>query len=48
VPNAKVWAVVKANSYGHGMVKALEGLSDTDGFALLDLQDAKVLRENGW
>jgi alanine racemase len=48
MPNSKVWAVVKANSYGHGMIKALEGLSQTDGFALLDLSDARVLRENGW
>ena len=48
MPQSKVWAVVKANSYGHGMIKALEGLSQTDGFALLDFSDARVLRENGW
>ena len=48
MPGTKVWAVVKANSYGHGMIKALEGLSGTDGFALLDLAEAKVLREQGW
>ena len=48
MPQSKVWAVVKANAYGHGVAKAFEGLRDTDGFALLDLSEAKVLREHGW
>ncbi|MDN3919425.1 alanine racemase [Roseateles violae] len=47
-PDAKVWAVVKANAYGHGIANAFEGLRAADGFALLDLDEAKVLRELGW
>jgi alanine racemase len=48
VPGSKVWSVVKANAYGHGLEPALKGLSLTDGFALLDLAEAKTLREKGW
>jgi alanine racemase len=48
VPNSKVWSVIKANAYGHGITKALEGMSGTDGFALLDLSEAKTLRDHGW
>ncbi|VVE32973.1 Alanine racemase, catabolic [Pandoraea fibrosis] len=47
-PNAKVWAVVKANAYGHGIDNAFPGLRDTDGFGLLDLDEAVRLRELGW
>ena len=47
-PQTKVWSVIKANAYGHGFDAALKGLSLTDGFALLDIQDARYLRENGW
>ncbi len=48
VPGSKVWSVVKANAYGHGLTTALDGLKTTDGFALLDLAEAKLLREKGW
>ena len=48
VPGSKVWAVVKANAYGHGLEAALKGLASTDGFALLDLAEAEVLRKQGW
>ena len=47
-PESKVWAVIKARAYGHGFAAALKGLSSTDGFALLDIQDAVWLREHGW
>ena len=46
--NAKVWAVVKANAYGHGLKHAFEVFRAADGFALLDLQEAQQLREMGW
>ena len=36
-PDARVWAVVKANAYGHGIERAFAGLRGADGFALLDL-----------
>jgi alanine racemase len=44
---AKVWAVVKANAYGHGLARAARGLAQADGFALLDLAEAVRLREAG-
>ncbi|MFY3385754.1 alanine racemase [Paracidovorax sp. MALMAid1276] len=48
VPDAKVWAVVKANAYGHGIERAYEGLRGADGFALLDLAEAERVRQLGW
>jgi len=47
-PDARVWAVVKANAYGHGIERAYEGLRAADGFALLDLQEAQRVRDLGW
>jgi alanine racemase len=48
VPGAKVWAVVKANAYGHGLAHALEGFAAADGLALLEWDAAQRLRELGW
>jgi alanine racemase len=47
-PDAKVWAVVKANAYGHGIERAYAGLQGADGFALLDLDEAERVRALGW
>ena len=47
-PDARVWAVVKANAYGHGIERAFAGLRGADGFALLDLQEAERLRALDW
>jgi alanine racemase len=47
-PDAKVWGVVKANAYGHGIERVWEGLRGADGFALLDLQEAERVRALGW
>ncbi len=47
-PNAKVWAVVKANAYGHGIEHAYAGLHGADGFALLELGEAERVRALGW
>ena len=47
-PDAKVWAVVKANAYGHGIERAYAGLNGADGFALLDLAEAERVRALGW
>ena len=44
---AKIWAVVKANAYGHGLLRSAKALRDADGFALLDFDDALRLREAG-
>ena len=45
---ARVWAVVKANAYGHGIERVYEGLRGADGFALLDLAEAERVRALGW
>lgn len=45
---ARVWAVIKANAYGHGITHAFAGLRGADGFAVLDLSEAALLRELGW
>ncbi|MEW6292563.1 MAG: alanine racemase [Pseudomonadota bacterium] len=45
---AKLWAVVKANAYGHGLNRAVAALADlTDGFALIEVERAVALREAG-
>ncbi|HSV77927.1 MAG TPA: alanine racemase [Ramlibacter sp.] len=47
-PDARVWAVVKANAYGHGIERSFDALRGADGFALLDLQEAERVRALGW
>jgi alanine racemase len=47
-PDAKTWAVVKANAYGHGIERVFEALRGADGFALLDLDEAERVRALGW
>ena len=44
---ARIWAVVKANAYGHGLERSARALADADGFALLDFQEAARLRQAG-
>jgi alanine racemase len=46
--DARVWAVVKANAYGHGIERVFDGLRSADGFALLDLVEAERVRALGW
>jgi alanine racemase len=47
-PDARIWAVVKANAYGHGIERVFDGLRGADGFALLDLAEAQRLRALDW
>ena len=47
-PDARVWAVVKANAYGHGIARVFDALRSADGFALLDLAEAEQLRALDW
>ena len=47
-PDARVWAVVKANAYGHGIEQVFPALRAADGFALLDLAEAERLRALDW
>lgn len=47
-PDAWAWAVVKADAYGHGQMRAVDALrSEADGFALLECENAVALREAG-
>jgi alanine racemase len=45
---ARIMSVIKADGYGHGLMRAAEALAATDGYALLDLADAVRLREAGY
>ena len=45
--SAKLWAVLKANAYGHGLERAAQALGGADGFAVLDFQEAARLRVAG-
>jgi alanine racemase len=44
---AKVWAVLKANAYGHGLERVAKACEGADGFAVLDFQEAARLRVAG-
>jgi alanine racemase len=44
---ARPLAVIKANAYGHGLLRAAGAMRDADGFAVLDLDDAIRLRQVG-
>lgn len=43
-----VWAVIKANAYGHGIDPAVSAFAGADGLAMLDLTEALRCRELGW
>jgi alanine racemase len=47
-PGSRVFAVVKANAYGHGIERVFDALRGADGFALLDLAEAERVRALGW
>jgi alanine racemase len=44
---AQIWAVLKANAYGHGLLRAARALDEADGFAVLDFVEALRLRDAG-
>lgn len=43
-----VWAVVKANAYGHGLSNAVKAFAEADGLATIDICDAAKARACGW
>lgn len=47
-PFAKVWAIVKANAYGHGLAQAVRAFAAADGMGLIEPDAAVRLRELGW
>ncbi|HYE35582.1 alanine racemase [Methylocaldum sp.] len=46
-PKAKVMAVIKANAYGHGLVRIAKVLSNVDAFAVARLGEGIALRDAG-
>lgn len=46
-PQSQVFAVVKANGYGHGLECVARALHDADAFATLELDSAIALRKMG-
>ena len=47
-PRAAVFAVIKADAYGHGLMRAAHALASAEGYALLELDAAVRLREAGY
>lgn len=47
-PASKIWAVVKADAYGHGLERAMRGFALADGLALIETENALRLRALGW
>lgn len=45
--NSKILAVIKANAYGHGMIKVAETLQGADAFGVARLNEALILRDAG-
>ena len=43
-----IWAVVKANAYGHGIENAVRAFAAADGLALLEVGEAQRARAAGW
>jgi alanine racemase len=47
-PAARTFAVLKADAYGHGVMRCASALAAADGFALLEIDAAVRLREAGY
>lgn len=45
---ARIWAVVKAHAYGHGLPAAVRAFAAADGLALIEFDNAARLRALGW
>ncbi len=47
-PHARVCAVIKANAYGHGLLRSAAALRAADGFAVIEFDAAMQLRAAGY
>ncbi len=47
-PRSRVFAVLKADAYGHGVMRAARALDAADGAALLEIDAAVRLRDGGY
>jgi alanine racemase len=43
-PNSKIMAIIKADAYGHGLVRVAQTLCDADAFGVACLEEAEQLR----
>lgn len=43
-PNSKILAVIKANAYGHGVTNVITALSQADGYAVANINEAITVR----
>lgn len=46
-PDSRLMAAIKANGYGHGLVRVARALDGCDGFAVAAIDEALILREAG-
>jgi alanine racemase len=46
-PNSKIMPVIKANAYGHGMLRVASTLKSADGFAVARVNEGVLLRKAG-
>jgi alanine racemase len=46
-PNSKIMAVIKANGYGHGLLRIADALQTVDGFAVARVDEGVRLRRAG-
>jgi alanine racemase len=44
---ARIFSIVKANAYGHGLTRALRAFTASDGFGVLTVDEAANLRQMG-
>lgn len=44
-PNSRVMAVIKANGYGHGLLRVAEALAEADAYAVASVDEALRLRD---
>lgn len=44
-PDSQIMAIVKADAYGHGIVRVAQALEDADAFGVACLEEARQLRE---
>ncbi|WAW10270.1 alanine racemase [Oxalobacter vibrioformis] len=47
-PRSSIWAVVKANGYGHGLERCARAFIEADGYALTEIEAAVHLRDLGY
>ncbi|MDR0934497.1 MAG: alanine racemase [Burkholderiaceae bacterium] len=47
-PRSSIWAVIKANGYGHGLERSVRAFIDADGYALTEIEAAVHLRDLGY